>query len=86
MYSMKYEKLSYSLNRSLAPWSRVLVEKLKVVQLRRNSQPLMEPESSLPGSQELTVFLIYKVNIISLNKMYTQNSKRCTDGIELKAL
>jgi hypothetical protein len=36
------------INNSLAPWSRVLLEKLTVTQLVRNSPPFMESEGSLP--------------------------------------
>jgi len=45
---------SSSLTHSLTPWSKGLFEKLMVTQLYRNSLPFMEPEGSLPCSQEPT--------------------------------
>jgi len=36
------------------PWSRVLLEKLIVTQLAKNSPPIMEPKGSLPYLKEST--------------------------------
>jgi hypothetical protein len=42
----------YSYLKYITKWSRVLLEKLILAQLLTNSPPFMEPECSLPCSQE----------------------------------
>jgi hypothetical protein len=44
----------HNASNSLAPWSQVLLEKPVITQLLRISQYFMEPEGSLPCTQEST--------------------------------
>ena len=44
--------LTYLLTHSLTPWSRVLLEKLTIPQLVNKFPSFMEPEGSLPQTQE----------------------------------
>jgi len=41
----------------ITPWSRVILEKLTVLQLGKKSSHFMEPEGSLPCSQKSSVCL-----------------------------
>jgi hypothetical protein len=51
--SPSYNKIILLVINYITPWSRVLLQKLTVTQLARNSLLFMELKSSLPSSQNL---------------------------------